>query len=52
MRLATLTLAMLRLLLVGTTFALGQERAVNVATAPDVTAVAGQAVVTPVRWYA
>jgi hypothetical protein len=52
MRLATLTLAMLGLLSVGTTFAVAQERFANVPAAPRVAAIADQAVVTPVRWYA
>jgi len=51
MRLATLTLAMLGLLFVGTTFAVAQERRVNVPAAPSPTTLADQAVVTPVGWY-
>jgi hypothetical protein len=46
MRLATLTLAMLGLLSVGTTFAFAQEQPANVATAPNLTTVADEAVVT------
>jgi hypothetical protein len=51
MRLATLTLAMLGLLFVGTTFAVAQERAVNVPAAPYLTVATDEAVVAPVRWY-
>ena len=52
MRLTTLTLAMLGLLLVGTTFAVAQERSANVPAAPYVVAAADEGVVTPVRWHA
>jgi hypothetical protein len=51
MRPATLILAMLGLLSVGATLAVGQERLANVPAAPNVTAAADEAVVMPVRWY-
>jgi hypothetical protein len=51
MRLATITLATLGLMVVGTTFALARERLANAPAAPYVTTVADQVVATPVRWY-
>ena len=46
MRLATLTLAMLGLLFVGTAFAVAQEQSANVPAAPYLTAAANDAAVT------
>jgi hypothetical protein len=51
MRRITFILAVCGLLSVITTFAVAQERSVNVTTSPVLTTVADQVAVTPVRWY-
>jgi hypothetical protein len=51
MRMATLTLAALGILFVGTTFAANRERVVTVPAAPQVTVAANVDVAVPVRRY-